>query len=257
MKSAIKLVFACLICQLLGGLVAAPIGMLIVFVQTGQVDQELMMDYTMPLAMVTQFALMVLYIGRRGYLTGDARLYAPVGLRYLALVLLTGAGAIVWEDELLRLLQLPDWMEASFEQVNGSWLGIACVTLIGPVVEELLFRGAITKELLRKYNPSTAIVISGLLFGLIHLNPAQVLGASLIGILLAWIYWRTGSLIPCMALHIFNNALTVWFSKSFPESEHFCDLLSTGTYAAVMAIAGVALLGGLYALWKTDKQTCI
>ncbi len=249
MKSAIKLVFACLICQLLGGLIAAPIGMLISYVQAGEVDQVLMMDYTMPLAMVVQFALMLLYIGRRGYLTGDSRLYAPVKLAYLGFVLLAGIGAIFLEDELLRLLQMPDWMEANFSQITESWLGIACVTLIGPIVEELLFRGAVTKELLRKYNPSTAIVISGLLFGLIHINPAQVLGASLIGILLAWLYWRTGSLIPCMVLHVFNNALTVWFGKAFPASEHFRDILPEESYLVILAVAVVALLGGLHMLY--------
>ena len=111
-------------------------------------------------------------------------------LGYLLLVLLAGLGAILWEDELLRFLQMPDWMKASFEQIYDSWIGMACVTVFGPIVEELLFRGAITKELLRKFNPGTAIVISGLLFGLVHLNPAQVLGASIIGIFLAWIYWR-------------------------------------------------------------------
>ena len=249
MKSAIRLVFACLICQLLGGLIAAPVGMLISFVQAGEVDQVLMMDYTMPLAMVLQFALMLLYIGRRGYLTGDPRLYAPVRFSYLFFVILTGFGAIFVEDELLHQLHMPDWMEASFGQLTESWLGIVCVTLIGPIVEELLFRGAITKELLRKYNPSTAIIISGLLFGLIHINPAQVLGASLIGFLLAWLYWRTGSLIPCMVLHVFNNALTVWFGKAFPASEHFCDLLPEGSYLLVLAVAVVALLGGLHMLY--------
>ena len=253
MKTSIKLVFACLICQLLGGLIAAPIGMLIAYFQAGEVNQVLMMDYTMPLAMVIQFALMVLYIGRRGYLTGESRLYAPVKMTYLAAVLVTGIGAIFLEDELLRLLQMPDWMEASFEQVSGSWLGIFCVTILGPIVEELLFRGAVTKELLRKFNPATVIVISGLLFGLIHLNPEQVLGASLIGILLAWLYWRTGSLIPCMVLHIFNNALSVWFSKSYPECEHFRDFFPEGSYLVVLGVAVVALLGGLHLLWHTKE----
>ena len=253
MKSAIKLVFACLICQLLGSMLAAPIGMLISFVQAGEVDEVLMMDYTMPLALVLQFALMVAYIGRRGYLTGDPRLYAPVKLTYLGAVLLAGIGAIFLEDELLRLLQMPDWLEARVIQVTESWLGIVCITLVGPIAEELLFRGAVTKELLRKYNPSTAIVISGLLFGLIHINPAQVLGASIIGIFLGWLYWRTGSLIPCMVLHIFNNALTVWFIKAFPESEHLYDILPEGSYLLALGAAIVALLGGLHLLYH-DKS---
>lgn len=254
MKSAIRLVFACLICQLLGGLIAAPVGMLISFVQAGEVDQVLMMDYTMPLAMVLQFALMLLYIGRRGYLTGDPRLYAPVRFSYLFFVVLTGFGAIFVEDELLHQLHMPDWMEASFGQLTESWLGIVCVTLIGPIVEELLFRGAITKELLRKYNPSTAIIISGLLFGLIHINPAQVLGASLIGFLLAWLYWRTGSLIPCMVLHVFNNALSVWVDKAFPASDHFRDILSEDCYFTLLGAATMALFSGIYMLNQEESS---
>ena len=60
MKTSIKLVLACFICQLLGGLIAAPIGMLVAYFQLGVLDPSLVMDTTMPLAMVIQFVLMLI-----------------------------------------------------------------------------------------------------------------------------------------------------------------------------------------------------
>ena len=98
------------------------------------------------------------------------------------------------------------------------------VFMLGPILEELLFRGAVTKVLLKKYNPLTAILISGLIFGIFHMNPAQVVGATLIGFILAWIYYKTHSLIPCILIHIMNNSLSVYLALKFPDVEYSSEL---------------------------------
>ena len=72
-----------------------------------------------------------------------------------------------------HLTFLPDWLSDTFDLLQSGWLGIIC-SYIGTHFEELLFRGAITKVLLKKYNPLVAILISGLIFGIFHMNPAQV-----------------------------------------------------------------------------------
>ena len=51
----------------------------------------------------------------------------------------------------------------TFDILQSGWLGILCISVLGPVLEELLFRGAITKELLRRYSPAKAILFSGLI----------------------------------------------------------------------------------------------
>lgn len=46
-----------------------------------------------------------------------------------------------------------------------------------------------------KYSPVKAIILSALIFGIFHINPAQVVGA-IVGCLVAWLYYKTGSLVP-------------------------------------------------------------
>ena len=103
-------------------------------------------------------------------------------------------------------------------------------------MEELLFRGAVTKVLLKKYNPLTAILISGLIFGIFHMNPAQVVGATLIGFILAWIYYKTHSLIPCILIHIMNNSLSVYLALKFPDVEYSSELIGEKAYLTGLVI---------------------
>lgn len=243
MKTAIKLVLVCLLCQLLGALIASPVGLLISYIYSGEVSTELSIHYTMPLAMLLQFVLMAAYLWKKGYLTGDGNLFAWIKPGYALWVVLAGIGAIILEDALLSALNfLPNLLESTFEQLSQSWLGIACIAVVGPVVEEMLFRGAVTKELLRKFGPRTAIVISGLLFGLIHINPVQVVGAALIGMLLAWLYWRTGSLWPGILLHVVNNSFAVWSDINYPGIDHFSEAM-TPTLYPVLLLLGASLFG--------------
>ena len=64
-----------------------------------------------------------------------------------------------------KLSFLPDWLGNTFDLLQSGWLGILCISVLGPILEEMLFRGAITKVLLRKYNPVKAIILSALIFG--------------------------------------------------------------------------------------------
>lgn len=127
-------------------------------------------------------------------------------------------------------------------------------------MEELLFRGAITKILLRKYDPRTAILLSGLVFGIFHINPAQVVGACLSGFLLAWLYYRTGSLIPGMLIHILNNTLSVYLSVAYPDADTVRELLGESVYpvclgSSILLLAFSLLMLNKYKLPDTDTMS--
>lgn len=77
------------------------------------------------------------------------------------------------------------------------------------MTEKFLFRGLILRGLLAKVSPVNAIVISALLFSLMHLNPWQMPTAFIIGLILGWVYLRTRSLTLCMVGHGFNNAIVL------------------------------------------------
>ena len=86
---------------------------------------------------------------------------------------------------------------------------IIAAVIVAPIGEEIIYRGMITKLLLEEYRPTKAILISALIFGVIHLNPAQIPGAFLLGLLFGWLYYKTRSVIPGIILHFINNAASV------------------------------------------------
>ena len=103
---------------------------------------------------------------------------------------------------------LPNWGAEAFEGMSRNVWGLLSIVVAAPVVEELLFRGGVMNSLRRAgYGARATIVWSALIFGVFHLNPAQIPFAFLLGLLLGWLYHRTGSLLPGLLCHFINNAL--------------------------------------------------
>lgn len=88
----------------------------------------------------------------------------------------------------------------------GSVLGLV---FVGPLAEELLFRGLFLRSFLGRFTVSKSIIVSALLFTLFHLNPWQFPLAFVIGIFLAWLFVKTKSLWPCVLGHVVMNGLVV------------------------------------------------
>lgn len=83
-------------------------------------------------------------------------------------------------------------------------LNFIVMCLVPAFCEEFLFRGAILTNCL-PFGRGNAILISALLFGLMHQNAEQILYAFAAGILLGVVYERTGSIWNCTFLHLVNN----------------------------------------------------
>ena len=90
-----------------------------------------------------------------------------------------------------------------------SLISILYVVFLGPIAEELVFRGW-SINLLKKYGSFTAILLSSIAFGLFHGNIFQGIPAIFIGFILAYIRIRYQALWPCMLLHIVNNGLSMF-----------------------------------------------
>lgn len=92
-------------------------------------------------------------------------------------------------------------------------IGYVCV--LGPIMEEIIFRGFILKSF-QKYGNLTAIIVTSILFSMFHLNLVQFVPPILIGFLLAFITIKSRSIVPGIIAHMFNN--TVAFAMSFMPS---------------------------------------
>lgn len=78
-----------------------------------------------------------------------------------------------------------------------------------PVLEELLFRGVLFGGLTKIMPIWPAILLSGLVFAVIHINAATLIPLWFLGVAFAWLYVRTGTLLAPMAVHFTFNAVNL------------------------------------------------
>lgn len=114
-------------------------------------------------------------------------------------------------------IDLANYLPGAEDSVNmimtgGLRLQILAVVLVGPIVEEVVFRGIVFNRL-KEYKVTlwVAIIIQAILFGIIHFNAFQGLYAMLVGILFAIIYHKTKTLWAPIIAHMSYNATSLAF----------------------------------------------
>ncbi|MCK6486083.1 MAG: CPBP family intramembrane metalloprotease [Phycisphaerae bacterium] len=115
-------------------------------------------------------------------------------------------------DNVLRsVLPMPSGFAETYLHVVGphvpAWKLLFTLSFVAPLTEEFLFRGLLMHGYLQRYTARRAIVISALLFGVVHLNPWQFASATVLGLLVGWCRVRTGSLWLCLFVHALNNSI--------------------------------------------------
>jgi ABC-2 type transport system permease protein/sodium transport system permease protein len=134
-------------------------------------------------------------------------------------------------------------------------LAIAGALVIQALAEEVFFRGYLFSALRAKSGPATTILVSALLFGFFHfiVMPAPLamyrfLSSTILGLILGWVAWRSGSVFPSMILHGVHNAMLVLVGPGELELETLP--WSWVVAGLVGTIVGVALL----ILWGAKRE---
>ena len=159
------------------------------------------------------FALVLLFgVRMTGVAWREVFPLTRVRARYAPPMILTliGLGILVSEmDNLLqRVLPAPEWFVEIFTEILEDPLtGFFVLVIVAPITEELLFRGLILRGFLRRYSRMKALIISAVLFGAFHLNPWQLLPATMAGLVLGWWFIQTRSLVPCILGHAMHNSV--------------------------------------------------
>ena len=167
---------------------------------------------------------------------------------------------MTWLQE--NMPELPNWIEDQQEMLLGNYWGYLAIGLLAPLAEEIVFRGAILRSLLEKpltthLSPLTSIIISALLFALVHMNPAQMPYAFIAGLLLGWMYWRTGNILPGMAYHWANNSVAYILYHAYPDKDmNLIDLFKGSELHVYLAVffSLLILLPALYQLHLWMKR---
>ena len=113
--------------------------------------------------------------------------------------------AMFGEPSIPELPGSTSW-ESSRSALVLSFISICILT---PIYEELLFRGYILDSINRIHGKWPAILLSSLLFGLVHLDPYIIGMATIGGVIYGWIRIRTGSLIPGIVAHAMWNTMAL------------------------------------------------
>ncbi|WP_375180932.1 lysostaphin resistance A-like protein [Chryseobacterium sp.] len=124
---------------------------------------------------------------------------------------------------------------------------IITAVICAPIFEEIIFRGIIQKGLMNKgVEPKMAIVFASVIFGVIHGNPWQFVGAVLLGCVLGLVYYKTKSLLLPMLLHGFNNLCSTLLI-TYIKTESFADAFKVSEWIILMI--GIALFSLFYFLF--------
>lgn len=162
------------------------------------------------------------------------------------------------------LTSLPGGMEKRAEEFAARLhtaslvLVLLAFAVVPAVVEEWCFRGLLFSALLRALGPRGAILVSALLFGVFHLTDRGIpliersITSGVMGLVLGWVCWRTGSLVPGIILHAtFNaaNVLVAYYHQQLIDAGWLQSgaKLFPKTWLIASAVACIAALGWL--LW--------
>ncbi len=157
---------------------------------------------------ISQILLIIVLLTTKFFRISDLITKTPLKIFIVTLLFILVSLFII--DFVNSLLNLPDNNEWLFKEMSNSLLIIIPIVLLGPIVEEIVFRKIIIQELLNmSLKPHISILFSALIFGLIHINPAQMLFAFAAGLIFGWIYFKTGSIVPGVVGHIINNSIGV------------------------------------------------
>lgn len=135
-------------------------------------------------------------------------------------IMVLATGVVI--EPVLNLFSNTDLKDLSkLMDACGGWMMFTSI-VIAPILEESLFRGILQDALMRKYGVFVGILIASAVFGIVHIIPQQVVNAFMIGIVLGYIYYRTGALLPVILIHCINNVIS-YFTWMFNDK----TLLST------------------------------
>ena len=163
---------------------------------------------TTGLTMVLSGIVMIWHLIHFKYIKFNLQSFKEVPAKTIWLSIPLILGAMTFFNICSEIIDLPNWMEDEFVGMSRNVLGAISIAIMAPLVEELLFRGAIEGHLLKQgKSPVAAILISSLIFGIVHINPAQVPFAFAIGAVFGWLYYRTGSVVPGIIGHFINNSI--------------------------------------------------
>ena len=202
---------------------------------------------TAGITMVLSGIAMIWHLIHFKYMKFSLKSFGEVSGKTIGLSIPLIVAGMIFINLCSEFIGLPDMMQDTFRAMSRNVFGIISIAIMAPLVEELLFRGAIQGHLLRKgMKPVYAILIASAVFGIVHMNPIQIPFAFAIGMIFGWLYYRTGSVVPGIIGHFINNSIAC-IQMAVMTKEEFntktIEWLGEGPTYALFAISLAITIG--------------
>lgn len=206
---------------------------------------ELLMKYAVLLqtiaALAAIFFLVRMYFNdykRRRFVFNKKSVKRP----YWLLLIPAGVFASLAGNMLMNVSELAEMSESFQESEQLLFSGPFIIQIVGigiiiPICEELIYRGLIYMRMRQYLNVNLAIVVSALIFGIVHGNIVQGIYAFLIGILFAYAYEKYGSLKAPVILHISANILSLILTVVNPSFDSSSMLMGIGMVSVLLCFS--------------------
>jgi hypothetical protein len=204
---------------------------------------------------------------QRGVRARDALTLRPVSMATLGLAAIAGLALQFPLAEIANLVQelVPVSMEEQLRQqrlVTPDSPFDAIATIVAVVVvaagsEELFFRGLLLPRLREAHGTTIALVVTSLLFGLVHGHPVAIAYATVAGLVLGAVAIRTGSTLPALVMHASVNAVPLLLPERVVAIPGF-NMLGPDVYHLPLPIlvgAGVVAAAALATMAKLSEGT--
>lgn len=134
-----------------------------------------------------------------------------IGLFFITSRILDFIQAAILQDHFLSASQF-SWNHPKVDILNFIIPGI----IIAPIFEELFFRGFVLKWSLKYISPNSALFLSAILFGFMHIESVRTINAIIFGIFAGVLYMKTKSVYPCIFVHFLWNTMVKLFRIYYP-----------------------------------------
>ena len=192
--------------------------------------------WTMGLSMLASSVITVAFYWWRKWWKEDKADVTTVSWLVYVLIVFLAISSFLPSMGLLEMLgvEANEQQERIMMDIICSPFGFIVIALLVPLAEEVVFRGSILRALLGYFKTNKkienakglkakdgvwlSIIISSMLFGTVHGNLAQFIHATLLGILLGWLYTKTKTILPGVFLHLLNNGIAFLLVKIDPSN---------------------------------------
>jgi len=135
------------------------------------------------------------------------------------------------------------------------WLTLFHVALVPAICEETLYRGYVMRSFEKSWGIWPAIVVSGLLFGMYHVQLSNLLPLASLGMIFAFVTWTSQSIYPAIVAHLVNNGGSVLVGTYYPESA-FAEITPESLPPMEAVIPSLLISGYIvYLMYKQHTQT--